>query len=85
MVQVPTKVDTRSAETDWTIVNPATEETLAKIPGMSIPIHDFIDVTYTGTNPTTVVYKTGGTGGTTVATLTITYDGNDNPLTVTKS
>lgn len=25
-------------------------------------------------DPTTIVYKTGGSGGTTVATLTITYD-----------
>jgi len=33
----------------------------------------------------TVVYKTGGAGGTTVATLTLTYDANDKLLTVTRS
>ena len=35
--------------------------------------YDYIDVDYTDGNPTTIVYKTGGSGGTTVATLTITY------------
>lgn len=37
---------------------------------------DYISVSYTGNNITTVVYKTGGSGGTTVATLTITYSGS---------
>lgn len=55
------------------------------IPGLAIPEHDRIELTYTGLNPTTIVYKQGGGSGTVVATLTITYDGNDNPLTVTRS
>ena len=29
------------------------------------------------TNPTTIIYKTGGSEGTTVATLTLTYSGDD--------
>lgn len=58
--------------------NPATE-------GLSIPEHDYVSMTYTGTNVTVVDYKRGGAGGTTVATLTMTYDGNDNLLTVTRS
>lgn len=33
----------------------------------------------------TVTYKSGGAGGTTVATLTLTYDVSDNLATVTRS
>lgn len=47
--------------------------------------YDYIDCTYTGNNMTGVVFKTGGSGGTTVATLAITYDGNDNIDTVTRT
>jgi hypothetical protein len=55
------------------------------VTGLSIPEHDYIEMTYTGSNLTGVVYKTGGSGGTTVATLALTYDGNDNLTSVTKS
>ena len=58
---------------------------LAVVAGLSIPEHDYIALSYTGTNLTGVVYKTGGSGGTTVATLTLAYDGNDNIISVTKS
>jgi hypothetical protein len=47
--------------------------------------YDYILNTYTGSNITTVVYKTGGAGGATVSTLNMTYDGSDNLLTVTKT
>jgi hypothetical protein len=55
------------------------------VEGLSIPEHDYIALTYTGDNLTGVVYKDGGSGGTTVATLTLAYDGNDNLTSVTKS
>jgi hypothetical protein len=55
------------------------------IPGLSIPEHDYVSLTYTGTNLTTVVYKQGGVLGTTVATLTMAYDVNSNLTSVTKS
>jgi hypothetical protein len=55
------------------------------IEGLSIPEHDYIDLSYTGANLTGVVYKSGGSGGNTVATLTLAYDGNDNLTSVTKS
>jgi hypothetical protein len=58
---------------------------LAVVTGLSIPEHDYTSLSYTGTNLTGVVYKTGGSGGTTVATLTLVYDGNDNIISVTKS
>lgn len=38
--------------------------------------YDYISLGYTGDNLTTVVYKTGGSGGTTVATLTLAYSGS---------
>lgn len=53
--------------------------------GLSIPTHDHIANTYTGSNLTEVVFKTGGAAGTVVATLTLTYDGSGNLLTVTRS
>jgi len=37
--------------------------------------HDYIALTYTGANLTKVVYKDGGSSGTTVATLTLAYTG----------
>jgi hypothetical protein len=53
--------------------------------GLEIPTHDYISNTYTGSNLTQVVFKRGGSGGTTVATLTMTYDGSNNLLTVARS
>jgi hypothetical protein len=55
------------------------------VEGLSIPEHDYIALSYTGSNLTGVVYKDGGASGTTVATLTLAYDGNDNLTSVTKS
>jgi len=52
---------------------------------LNIPAYDYISMTYSGTNVTGVVYKRGGSGGTTVATLALTYDGSNNLTSVTKS
>lgn len=52
--------------------------------GLTIPTHDYISLGYTGDNMTSVVYKTGGSGGVTVATLTLAYSGS-NLISVTKS
>jgi hypothetical protein len=38
--------------------------------------YDYISLSYTGDNLTGVVYKTNGSGGTTVATLTLSYTGS---------
>jgi len=38
--------------------------------------YDYIGLVYTGSNLTTVTFKTGGSGGTTVATLTLAYTGS---------
>lgn len=47
--------------------------------------YDYVDLGYTGALLTSVVFKTGGAGGTTVATLSLTYDANDNLDTVTRT
>lgn len=45
---------------------------------------DYVSNTYTGDDLTEVVYKTGGSGGTTIATVTMTYDaGKLETVTVT--
>tara|TARA_R100000315_G_scaffold46247_1_gene21182 strand:- start:3859 stop:4083 length:225 start_codon:yes stop_codon:yes gene_type:complete len=61
------------------------------VEGLAIPEHDYIAMAYTGANnagaddPNTITYKTGGSGGTTVATLTLTYAATGRILTITKS
>lgn len=72
------------------LVSVATEATLAKLPGLSIPIHDYIALTYVAAGNgvgeiETVVFKTGGSGGTTVATLTLTYNASNEIATITKT
>ena len=59
-----------------TVINPATEDKQNFLVGMEIPAHDYISLGYTGTNLTTVMYKTGGVGGVTVSTLTLAYTGD---------
>lgn len=58
--------------------------------GFEIPAHNYIALTYVaagnGTGEIeTVTYKSGGGAGTTVATLTLTYDSSNRIATVTKS
>lgn len=47
-------------------------------------VYDYIDLSYTGSNLTGVVFKTGGATGTTISTLTLAYTGS-NLTSVTKS
>lgn len=62
------------------------EETtlLEKLVGFEIDPHDYISLSYTGSDLTGVVYKKGGSGGSTVATLTLAYSGG-NLTEVTKT
>jgi hypothetical protein len=60
------------------------------LPGMDIPDHDYIAITYVAAGDgageiETVVYKDGGAGGTLVATLTLAYNADDKLSTVTKT
>lgn len=58
--------------------------------GFAIPEYDYISLTYVAAGDgqgeiETATFKTGGSGGTTVATLTLTYNANDEIATVTKT
>jgi hypothetical protein len=60
--------------------------------GILLPASDYVAYSYYGAtnNIQTATYKTGGSGGATVATLTFTYVGNgaandDNVASITKS
>jgi len=46
--------------------------------------YDYLDFNYTDDDLTEIIYKTGGAGGSTVATLTLTYSGG-KLNTITKS
>lgn len=61
--------------------------TVATTDGLSISAYDYIGYTNTSSLIDTYVYKTGGSGGTTVATLTITYTDTTKaqPSTVVKT
>lgn len=54
--------------------------------GLGIPAHDYISNTYDGSNNLTQSdYYLGGSGGTLVATIVMTYDVSNNILTVERT
>lgn len=55
------------------------------VSGLVTASYDYISLSYTSSNLTGVIFKTGGSTGTTVATLTLDYDGSNNLISVTKS
>jgi len=57
---------------------------LPVVQGLSIPEHDHIALTYSGSALTGVEYKTGGAEGVTVASLVLAYSGA-TLLSVTKN
>lgn len=57
---------------------------LQTINSLTPSVYDYISLSYTGTDLTGVVFKNGGSGGTTVSTLTLGYTGG-NLTSVTKS
>lgn len=70
-----------------TVINPSTEETSQSIAGLNIPKYDYVSFSYDSSTQTTITFKTGGSGGATVATLVLVYtDSTQNNLsTVTKT
>lgn len=62
-----------------------TNETVTVMQGLDVPLHDYESNTYTNDLLTQTVYKVGGSGGTTVATVTRTYDEDGNLLTVART
>ena len=68
----------------------ATEETLQAVAGLVTEPFDYIALTYVAAGDgigevQTAIFKTGGSGGTTVATLTLAYNGDDKLSSVTKT
>lgn len=77
--RVPTLIGVSSSDgTTPTLaeIDPTTGELLVKSSFIP-PSYDYIGLTRTGDNITSIVFKTGGSGGTTVATLTLAYTGSD--------
>ena len=85
--------NTVDAATETTLSAQASNIALleARLPGSLVPeTHDYIATTYVAAGNgigeiETVTYKTGGAGGSTVATLTLTYDGSNRLSSVTRS
>lgn len=77
-VSLPTGAATSANQT-------TTNNHLAALNSLTPTQYDYINCTYTSGNLTGVVYKSGGSGGTTVSTLTLTYDVNNNLTSVTKT
>lgn len=66
------------------------DEVLQSMVGFDIPEYDYIELTYVASGDgvgeiETVVYKSGGEFGTTIATLTLAYDASDRLESVTKT
>ena len=53
--------------------------------GLVPEAYDYILLAYNDGNVTSVAYKIGGAGGTTVATLTLTYTSNGDVESVTRT
>ena len=66
---------TADGGTTWYPVKVDSSGRLDIVSGLVPESYDYIALSYTGTNLTGVVYKTGGVGGSTVATLTLAYTG----------
>ena len=49
------------------------DSALQSLVGLEVPAHDYVAVTYPTTSTEVYTYKTGGVGGTTVATVTLVY------------
>ena len=68
----------------------ATEANQEFLIGFEIPPYDYIALTYVAAGNgvgeiETVVYKSGGSGGTTEATLTIAYNADNEIANITKT
>lgn len=71
--------------TTWHPIKSDTSGRVHTLNGLVPHAYDYVSLSYTGSNLTGVVYKSGGSGGTTVATLVLTYDVSDNLETITKT
>lgn len=70
--------------TTWAPIKVNTGGALSVLSAMVPFAYDYVVFDPPG-NPTTIVFKTGGSIGATVATLTLAYDGSDNLTSITRS
>jgi hypothetical protein len=84
-------MDIQSGQFNPEISNVAQETggNLDNLVGFEISAYDYIALTYVATGNgageiETVIYKTGGSGGSTVATLTLAYNSSDEISSITK-
>ncbi|MEE8382234.1 MAG: hypothetical protein V3R78_10230 [Thermodesulfobacteriota bacterium] len=89
-VKVQHGVDGSATDVSSASPLPVTDIQIANLVGFEIPAYDYIALTYVAAGNgagevETVVYKTGGSGGTTVATLTLAYNASDEISAVTKT
>ena len=73
-----------------TAVSPSKPLPVISSASFNIPQHDYIALTYVAAGSgvgeiETVVYKSGGSGGTTVATLTLAYNASNEISSITKT
>lgn len=81
-----TKID--STNTKLTDIEADTTSLVEKLGSAQVTEkHDYIELAYVGstTDISSVVYKDGGASGTTVATLTLAYDGSNRLTSITKT
>lgn len=81
----------RIADTNGNVVNISNDTTIANVAqqiqvinSLTPNVYDYISLSYTGSNLTTVTYKINGASGSTISTLTLAYSGN-NLISVTRS
>lgn len=63
----------QAVATETTLQNVATEATLQSVAGMNVPKYDYISASYPDDTTEVYTYKTGGSSGTTVATIHVLY------------
>lgn len=95
LTSIDTKVSTAAnqvtAQTSLSNIESDLNDLNARLAGNLVPeTFDYMSLTYVAAGNgageiETVTYNTGGAGGTTVATLTLTYDANNNVSTITRS
>lgn len=72
------------------VTGAATESTLLAVAGLVTGAYDHIALTYVAAGNgageiETATYRTGGSGGTIITTLTLTYDASNRIATVTSA
>lgn len=79
-VQVACKLPTGNSAQSWFYINEYRQWAESRLPVTLSKLvnepHDYISLGYTGSNLTSVLFKSGGSGGTLVATLTLAYTGS---------